>query len=124
MVSSNEASSSLICAETEEYPSCVYEVEKYCRLDAGDLNLISMERCYLLVLNCYSAVGHVARVNLARKCLARGCRNVMVVVSPLSDELMTRFYCLLFESLREEESVSKAYYKAVSGVVAIVKRKK
>ena len=124
MVSSNEASSSLICAETKEYPSCVYEVDKYCRLDARDLSLISMERCYLLVLNCYSPVGHVARVHLARKCLARGCRSVVVVMSPLSDELMTWFYCLLFEGLKEDESVSKAYIKAVCGLIEKVRKKR
>jgi len=124
IVSSNESSSSLICAETKEYPSCVYEVDKYCRLGTGDLNLISMENCHLLILNCYSSIGHVARLQLANKFLARGCRNLIVVMSPLTDELMTQFYCSLFEGLKEEENVSKVYYRALSEIIQIVKNKR
>lgn len=116
-MSSNESDSSLICAETSEYPSCVYEIDKYCKLKIPDLNLIHMDQCYLLILNCYSGVNHVPRIELARKFLARGCKNVLLVMSPLTDEMMTQFYSFLFESLKVEEYVTKAYHNAIQNLI-------
>ena len=113
-VSSNEADSALICSETLEYPSSPNEIDKYCKLTSADLNLIDMSGCHLLVLNCYSTVGHVPRFKLAKKFLARGCRCVLVVLTPLTNELTTQFYVSFFENLRENTHVSVAYSKALS----------
>lgn len=76
-----------------------------------------MDKCDLLVLNCFSMVNHVPRMNLAKKFLSKGCKNVLVVLSPLTDELSNKFYCYFFENLREERNISLAYNMAISAIL-------
>ena len=100
--STNEPDAALMCAVSRDhYPSSMsHEYDKYCTLDSGDLSQLDMSRCHLLVLDCYSTLGHVARLRLANKLIARGCRAVLCVMSPIADKHMSRFYSLFFEKMR------------------------
>ena len=76
-----------------------------------------MKKCDLLVLNCFSTVNHVPRMNIAKKLLSRGCKNVLIVLSPLTDELASKFFYYFFENLRIEQNVSVAYNIAISSLL-------
>jgi hypothetical protein len=119
--STNESKSILICSETKEYPSSIDEIDKYCRLDINDLDLIDMSHCNLLVLNCYSTLYHKPRIELAKKFLSQGCKSVLIVLSPLTDDLMTVFYSEFFENVRKKETISLAYLHAVEKLASVFK---
>ncbi len=119
--STNESKSILICSETKEYPSSTDEIDKYCRLDENDLDLIDMSHCNLLVLNCYSTLYHKPRIELAKKFLSKGCKSILIVLSPLTDDLMTVFYSEFFENLRKNETISIAYLHAVDKLASVFK---
>ena len=114
--SSNESDSVLVCSESKEYPSSADELDKHCKLDQADLDLVDMHRCNLLVLNCYSSVYNKPRLNLAKKFLLRGCKSVLVVLTPLPDEIVAKFYVAFFDCLKKEHSIGFAYSQAVSKV--------
>lgn len=113
-LSSNQSDSVLVCAESIESPSSFSdEYKKYCLFDSTDLESIDMHKCALLVLNCYSSLNHKPRLKLAKKLLSRGCKCVLLVISPLSDQLMTQFYCLFFNELKSLRSIVLSYSSAV-----------
>ena len=112
--STNETDSILICSETKEYPSSPDELDKYCRLDTHDLDLIDMHHCNLLILNCYSTIYNKPRLNLAKKFMSQGCKSVLLVLTPLPDDFMTVFYSEFVENLKRHQTLSVAYQNAVS----------
>lgn len=73
-----------------------------------------MDQCDLLVLNCYSTSNHVPRTKLAKKFLSRGCKNVLFILSPLTDDLLMQFYMIFFDNLKEETNISIAYNNSIS----------
>lgn len=48
-----------------------------------------------------------------KKILSRGCKSVLLVLSPLIDKLMTSFYSTLFENLKQETEIHQAYSKTL-----------
>lgn len=112
--SHNKSKSVLMCSESEEYPSSFDEFDKYCLLSCEDLDQINMNKCKLLILNCYSTMKNVPRLKLVYKFLSRGCKTILTVLSPLSDTLMTQFYALFFENLKQNNCISNAYHRSIS----------
>lgn len=112
-VSNNESDSYLICSQSSEVPSSYYEFEKYCKLTCQELDLIDMHQCNLLILNCYSALNNNPRYDLAKKILSRGCKSVLVVLTPLEDNLMTLFYRVFLKKLKKFISIENAYCAAM-----------
>lgn len=114
--STNESDSMIICSESPEFPSSSNEFHKYCVLSVDDLNMLDMHRCKLLVLNCYSVFYNNPRYGLAQKFLSNGCKNVLVVLSPLPDKIMTQFFYLFFENLKKELEIPKSYEMALDRI--------
>jgi hypothetical protein len=118
----SDTNSFLVCSNVNiEYPSAIDSTEwdKYSKLDLNDLDLIDMHQCDLIVLNCYSALTNKPRVNLAKKMLARGCKSVLIVLSPLTNKLMIEFYYLFLTNVKEEMPISVAYKEAIKKLVEI-----
>ena len=111
--SNNESDSFLICSQSFEAPSSYCEFEKYCKLTCQEFDLIDMHQCNLLILNCYSALNHKPRYDLAKKILSRGCRSILLVLTPLEDYLMSMFYKIFLEKLKTFFSIDNAYSAAM-----------
>ena len=112
--STNESDSILICAETKEYPSSgSYEFDKYCKFTSNDLNSIEMFRCNLLILNCYSLIHNKPRIDLAKKFISRGCKCVLMVMTPLPDKIMNEFYNSFFNNLKKLYCVNTSYLNSI-----------
>ena len=97
--SSNESNSRLVCSESREEPSSSVQTNDLCLLSSDDLNMVDAFKCKLVVLNCYSTIHHRPRFRFAKKLLLRGCRNVLLVLSPLTHKLMTQFFTHFLQSL-------------------------
>lgn len=109
-LSSNQSDSMLVCAESHETPSSFEAIGGYhthCLLDSVDLEFVDTHACALLVLDCYSSVNHKPRVDLAKKMLSRGCKSVLLVLSPLTDSLMLQFYSIFFAALKSTNNSSR-----------------
>ncbi len=119
-LSTNESDSAMICSETPEYPNSIFEIDKYCKINSADLNTVRMHECKLLILNCFAIVHHRARFRLAKKLLAVGCQNVLIVLTPMPHQLMTKFYLYFIENLKKEQTVSIAYTDALLKMVSIL----
>jgi hypothetical protein len=118
----NDANSFLVCSNVNiEYPSATdsSEYDKYSKLDLNDLDLVDMHQCDLIVLNCFSALTNKPRVNLAKKMLARGCKSILIVLSPLTNKLMIEFYYLFLNNVKQEMPISMAYKEAIKKLTEI-----
>jgi hypothetical protein len=115
--STNDSNSTLICSPSHEYPSSSFEIDKYCKLDENDLNSIDMHRCSLLILNCYSFVFNQPKIGLAKKLLSRGCQCVLLVLTPLADNLMNAFYLQFINNLKRNKMIIEAFVSAVESLL-------
>ena len=95
------------------------EYNKYTRLDLNDLERIDMHQCDLLVLNCYSTLTNKPRVNLAKKMLARGCKSILIVLSPLTNKLMIEFFYLFLHNVKKGRETSSAYAETIKKLAIV-----
>lgn len=112
--SSNDSNSYMVFSESSNFPHLIEETDKYCTITNDDLNSIYLEKCKLIVLSCYSILNHQPRYELAKKLLKRGCRTILLILTPIPNKILSEFYKLFYNGFKKKQKLSIAYMNAIS----------
>ena len=116
--SSNDSDSVLILSVSNAMqPHFNEETDKFCVVTCEDLNNVYLDKCKLLVLSCYSLKYHQPRFDLAKKILKRGCRALLLILTPLPNNILHEFFNLFYNNMKKSQFLAICYMNALNGVI-------
>lgn len=116
--SSNDSDSELILSVSNSMqPHFNEETDKFCVVTCEDFNNVYLDKCKLVVLSCYSLKYHQPRFDLAKKILKRGCRALLIILTPLPNNILQEFFALFYNNIKKCEFLAVAYLNAITNVI-------